>query len=85
MKVIFNYDAKLAPNIMNHCRKLVQIMCYKSAGTKMHKCLVGTFPLLNYFIYKIKIIKICKGTAETFHVVIYIESLKIHSSALLKQ
>jgi hypothetical protein len=25
-----------------HCRKLVQIRYHKCAGTKMHKCLVGT-------------------------------------------
>ena len=61
----FNFDAKLASNIMHICQKqhksrrqLEQIRCQKGAGTKMQKCLVGnrwsfllmrTGPLTNYF------------------------------------
>ena len=56
----FNIDAKIAANLMKisqnstktvynlqHCRKLIQIMCQKGAETKMHKYLVG-FMNLNF-------------------------------------
>ena len=44
---LFNSDAKFVPNSiqkghsLRQCRKLVHMRCLKSAGTKMHKCLVG--------------------------------------------
>ena len=41
--ICFEYDAKFAPNIIQICPKQHQRrkQAQKSAGTKMHKCLVG--------------------------------------------
>ena len=52
-------NAKFALNItfffplhyLHHCRELVQLRCHKGAGTKMHKCLVGSGVNLIVLVY----------------------------------
>ena len=62
-----NIATKLVPNItIRRCWfwfKLIQIMCQKGTGTKLHKCLVGFQTILPIYIYNIHDM-ICEECAD---------------------